>query len=349
MGMSFEAAAAAHLAGDFATAERGYLAFPTSRNALYNLARLYRETGRLEAAERAFGLIVAQHPGFALARRGLAMTLLAQRRYAEAWPHYEARREVLGLLPPVAGYPEWQGEPLAGRRIVVLAEQGFGDQLMFARFLPLLSAQGAEVEVACDPRGLARLFEAAGYATQPYLAPGQPLRPADYWIYACSLPLRLGVAEPPAADWLRLGGGQDAGMGAGTGVVARGNPDHQNDANRSLPPDLAAELTALGRDLAPATTGARDFLETAQIVAGLERVIAVDTAVAHLAAALGKPCWVLLPRIGLDWRWNDAVRSDWYPRARLFRQATPGDWGGVLAQVRAALQAAPGTPGAGAR
>jgi hypothetical protein len=337
MGITFEAAAAAHLAGDFETAERGYLGFPASRNALYNLARLYRETGRLEAAEQAFGLIVAQHPGFALAQRGLAMTLLAQRRYAEAWPHYEARREVLGLLPPAAGYPEWQGEPLAGRRIVVLAEQGFGDQLMFARYLPLLRARGGEVEVACDPRRLARLFEAAGYATQPYVAPDQPLRAADYWIHACSLPLRLGVAAPPAAEWLRMGGSQDVGMGAGTGVVAHGNPEHQNDANRSLPPDLAAELTALGRDLAPAATGARDFLETAQIVAGLERVIAVDTAVAHLAAALGKPCWVLLPRIGLDWRWNDGARSDWYPQARLFRQPTPGDWGGVLADVRATL------------
>jgi hypothetical protein len=337
MEMSFEAAAAAHLAGDFERAERGYLGFPTSRNALYNLGRLYRETGRLDAAERAFGTIVAQHPGFALARRGLAMTLLAQRRYAEAWPLYEARREVLDLVPPAAGYPEWRGEPLAGRRIVVLAEQGFGDQLMFARYLPLLSAQGAEVAVACDPRGLARLYEAAGYATQPYLRPGQPLRLADCWIYACSLPLRLGVAAPPAADWLRLGGGQDTGRGAGTGVVARGNPDHQNDAHRSLPPDLAAELATLGRDLAPQATGARDFLETAQIVAGLERVIAVDTAVAHLAAALGKPCWVLLPRIGLDWRWNDGVRSDWYPQARLFRQAAPGDWGGGLADLRAAL------------
>src|SRR3954471_23018351 len=120
MAMSFEAAAAAHLAGDFETAERGYLAFPTSRNALYNLARLYRETGRLDDAERAFGVIVAQHPGFALARRGLAMTLLAQRRYAEAWPLYEARREVLDLVAPAAGYPEWRGQPLAGRKIVVL-------------------------------------------------------------------------------------------------------------------------------------------------------------------------------------------------------------------------------------
>jgi hypothetical protein len=337
MGMTFEAAAQAHLAGDFETAERGYLGFPASRNALYNLARLYRETGRLDEAERAFGVIVAQHPGFALARRGLAMTLLAQRRYAEAWPHYEARRDVLGLAPPEVGYPEWQSEPLAGRKIVVLAEQGFGDQLMFARYLPLLAAQGAEVSVACDPRGLARLYEAAGYGTQAYLRPGQALRAADVWIHACSLPLRLGVAAPPAADWLRLSAGEDTGMGVGTGVVGRGNPDHQNDAHRSLPPDLAAELATLGRDLTPAATGARDFLETAEIIAGLERVIAVDTAVAHLAAAMGRPCWVLLPRIGLDWRWNDGARSDWYPQARLFRQPAPGDWGGVLDEVRAAL------------
>ena len=210
MEISFEAAATAHLAGDFETAERGYLEFPGSRNALYNLARLYRETDRLDEAERAFGVIVAQHPGFALARRGLAMTLLAQRRYAEAWPHYEARREAAqGTVAPIADAPEWRGENLSGKTIVVVAEQGFGDQLMFARYLPYLRDLGAKVEIACDPRTIARLFERAGYATRPYAAAG-PAAAArrTCWIYICSLPLTGSVLGGTAARavWLRMRG-----------------------------------------------------------------------------------------------------------------------------------------------
>ena len=332
MEISFEVAAAAHLAGDFETAERGYLGFPASRNAIYNLARLYRETGRLDEAERAYRLILSQFPDYALARRGLAMTLLAQRRYAEAWPHYEARREVQNTHAPAAAFPEWQGEPLAGQTIVVLAEQGFGDQMMFARYLPLLRDLGARVVVGCDPREIARLFERAGYETLPYAAPGRPLQAGDYWVYSCSLPLKLGLAEPPPPWRIAAASG-----GQGIGVAPRGNPAHENDRNRSMSPGATAAFLELGHDLRPQATGARDFLETAEAIEGLERVITVDSSAAHLATALGKPCWVLLPRVGLDWRWNDAVASDWYPQARLFRQEAPGDWEGVLAQVRAAL------------
>ncbi|HEX3363538.1 glycosyltransferase family 9 protein [Phenylobacterium sp.] len=334
MEISFEAAAAAHLAGDFETAERGYLGFPASRNAIYNLARLYRETGRLGEAERAYGLILSQFPDYALARRGLAMTLLAQRRYAEAWPHYEARREVQKTVPPVAAFPEWQGEPLAGKTIVVLAEQGFGDQMMFARYLPLLRDLGARVVVGCDPREIAPLFERAGYETQSYAAAGQPLQASDYWVYFCSLPLKLGLGAPPSPWRIEAASGSQ-----GIGVAPRGNPAHENDRNRSMSAEATDAFVELGRDLRPQATGARDFLETAEVIEGLELVITVDSSAAHLTAALGKPCWVLLPRIGLDWRWNDAISSDWYPQARLFRQETPGDWDGVLAQVRAALAA----------
>jgi hypothetical protein len=332
MEISFEAAAAAHLAGDFETAERGYLGFPTSRNAIYNLARLYRETGRLDEAERAYRLILSQFPDYALARRGLAMTLLAQRRYAEAWPYYEARREVQKTVPPAAGFPEWQGEPLAGKTIAVLAEQGFGDQVMFARYLPLLRDLGARVVVGCDANEIARLFERAGYETQPYAAAGQALRAGDYWAYVCSLPLKLGLGAPPEPWRIAAASG-----GQGIGVAPRGNPAHENDRNRSMSAEATAAFLELGRDLRPQATGTRDFLETAEVIEGLELVITVDSSAAHLAAALGKPCWVLLPRIGLDWRWNDAVASDWYPKTRLFRQETPGDWDGVLAQVRGAL------------
>jgi hypothetical protein len=334
MGITFEEAAAAHQAGDFATAERGYLAFPTSKNAVYNLATLYRHTGRFEEAVAAYRLIIAQYPQVASARRCLAVCLLSLRRYAEAWPLYEARREEEGAVVPVADYPEWNCEGLAGRRIVVVPEQGFGDQMMFARYVRQLEALGAEPVVACRARHLARLFEErAGFRTFPMAFDHQPLPPADFWVIANSLPYKLGAAAPTQAVYMAAGGG----AGGGVGVVTGGNPEHYNDANRSLGPVDAEALRQLGRDLSPVATGALDFRDTAEIVAGLDLVITVDTSVAHLVGAMGKPCWVLLPALGLDWRWNDGVRSDWYPDMRLFRQASPGDWTGVIATIRAAV------------
>jgi hypothetical protein len=336
MGMTFEEAVAAHHAGDYAAAERGYLAFPGSRNAVYNLATLYRHTRRYEEAAAAYRLIVANDPALASARRCLAICLLALRQYAEAWPLYEARREEANAVIPTADYPEWRGEPLEGRRVVVVPEQGFGDQMMFARYVRELEARGAEAVVSCSARHLARLFEQrCGFRTFPYVRTDQKLPAADYWAVGNSLPFKLGLTSPPEAVYITATGGS----GGGVGVVATGNPEHYNDQNRSLGPGDAEALMSLGRDLSPAATGALDFLETAEIIAGLDLVVTVDTSVAHLAAGMGKPCWVLLPACGMDWRWNDGVRSDWYPAVRLFTQTTPGDWASVIDAVRSALAA----------
>ncbi len=338
MTMTFEEATAAHAAGDFEAAERGYLAFRTSRNGLYNLAVLYRQTHRLEEAAAAFRAIVERYPDLAIARRGLAQALLALRRYGEAWPLAEAHRQAPPRPDPVADYPEWRGEPLAGLRLTVVSEQGFGDQLMFARYLPLLKAAGADVTVACDPRHLARFFEHCGFATTPYLGETQKLPAADRWTFIGSIPYRLGLAAPPPpAYWP-----DPLGAGGGVGVVTHGNPAQFNDRNRSMSGAAADELLTLGRDLSPEATGARDFLETAQIVSELDLVITVCTSMAHLAGAMGKRCWVLLPAVGMCWRWNDGQRSDWYPDMRLFRQPAGGDWASVIARVRAELATSSG-------
>jgi hypothetical protein len=260
---------------------------------------------------------------------GAAFKLLAEGRFAEGWPLYEARPPA---PPAIKSPPEWLGGDVSGLRIAVCPEQGFGDQLMFARYLRPLQARGAEVCVAVGAANLVRIFEAAGFPTAQIYA-GGTLRDVDGWAYFGSLPLKLGLSEPPPARWLPW----PLKTGGGVGVVTSGSPTHANDANRSLPPAAAARLLQMGRDLSPGATGALSFADTAAIMADLDLVISVDTSVVHLAGAMGKPCWVLLPHTGLDWRWADGIRSPWYPDFRLFRQTAPGDWCGVLRAVEGAL------------
>jgi tetratricopeptide (TPR) repeat protein len=327
---------AAHRAGHFAEAEALYQAARGEEpwRAAHNLGILQSSLGRLEAAEQAFREALAASPENPESRYSLAHVLLAAGRWAEGWPLYEARRELprLELPKPPHDLPEWRGEPLDGRRLLVVGEQGFGDQLMFARFLPQLSAMGARVSYLCRP-GLMRLIAGA----LPNTADLSGMR-FDAWTLAGSLPLRFGTRldslPPPTPLALTAAPG-----GQGIGVVTRGRPTHLNDANRSLSGEAQGRLLALGRDLSPEATGARDFRDTARIIAGLERVISVDTGVAHLAATLGKPTWILLPHVGTDWRWmRGRPDSPWYPSVRLFRQPRPGDWAAVLDEVEAALR-----------
>jgi hypothetical protein len=310
---------------------------------LFNRGALRQLVGDQAAAEALFRQALAMDPGHAHARAALGMALLAQGRLAEGFPLYEAWRQVPGAgmkPPPDVGLPAWAGEDVAGKNLLLWGEEGFGDQIMFARFAPLLQAQGAEVGWVCNRVLLRLLREGLGVeavASGGALAVGG----ADYLVPTSRLPVilmpRLGA--PPPAPYLRAPR-PNVAPGLTIGIVARGNPEHANDRYRSLTADAAAELMALpgAVSLAPADTGARDFWDTAGIIQGLDLVIAVDTSVAHLAGALGKPVWVLLPAIGCDWRWG-LGRSDspWYPSMRLFRQTTPGDWSGVLAEVRAAL------------
>lgn len=330
-----DAALAAHRSGDFDGAEALYAAAKAEEpwRAAHNLGILHSSLGRLGRAEQAFREALVARPDNPESRYSLAHVLLAAGRWGEGWPLYEARRELARLEIPGGppGVPEWRGEPVGARRLLVIGEQGFGDQLMFARFLPQIAATGARVSYLCRPR-LARLIAGA----LPNTADLSGMR-FDAWTLAGSLPLRLGTTleslPEPAPLALRAAPG-----GQGIGVATRGRASHLNDANRSLSGGAEDRLRTLGVDLAPEATGARDFRDTARIIAGLGMVISVDTAMAHLAATLGKPTWILLPHVGTDWRWmRGRTDSPWYPSARLFRQARPGDWGAVLDEVEAAL------------
>jgi hypothetical protein len=163
----------------------------------------------------------------------------------------------------------------------------------------------------------------------------------DFWTTMGALPglARLTPAAGATPPYLRSGPSTTP-AGGGIGVMTRGNPDHLNDRHRSLPEPVGARLRDLpgAVSLHPDDTGLSDMAETARLIAGLDLVISVDTSVAHLAGALGKPVWVLLARVGLDWRWGiERSDSDWYPSARLFRQARIGDWTSVIDEVLDAL------------
>jgi hypothetical protein len=334
----FNAAVLAQRAGEYGRAERLYRGLTASMPVLANhgLGVTLAAQGRVKAAEEAYRAALAVDPAEPRVLYALGLLRLAEGDYAAGWPLWEHRRGVPGMMrdPPKTAAPEWRGEDLAGKRILVVGEQGFGDQLMWARFVPELVRRGAEV-VLSAPHALHPVLRDLG---AELVAPeAEPREGIDHWAFVTSLPLRFGTTLeglPPPAPLST----PPLAAGGGIGVVPAGNPGNVNDRTRSLFGREAERLLKLGRDLRPEATGARDFAETAAIVAGLDLVITVDTAIAHLAGAMGKPVWILLSAAETDWRWlRERSDSPWYPSARLFRQRVAGDWAPVFRRLSTAL------------
>jgi tetratricopeptide (TPR) repeat protein len=334
------AARAAHDAGRYAEAETLYARAaelaPDDADVRHNRGAFFALVGRLPEAEAELRRAVELAPETARSRHALGFVLLRQGRYAEGWPLYEARHETpqIGTARPGLPYPQWRGEDLAGQGLLIFGEQGFGDQIMAARFAPWLAARGVDVTLLCNPL-LTRLFAGLGVRVVGMSGSVEFPSPAAF-VMSGDLAGRAGITREtiPGAPYLQA----EPKAQGGLGVVARGNPSHMNDGNRSLPPELAERLLALpgALSLAPEDTGAADFQATADRIAGLDLVITVDTAVAHLAGAVGKPVWILIPRLMTDWRWGEAGdTTPWYPSARLYRQQTPGDWTGVIDRIEA--------------
>ena len=316
--------------------------------------------GRLAEAVAACEAAIALRRDFVQAHWNLATAALLAGDFARGFAAYEwrkrhdrFRRDFVDLPGPV-----WTGDDPAGRTILVHAEQGLGDTIQFVRYLPLIVARGGQAVLACERPLLPWLATLPGVTV---VAKDAPLPRYDAWIDQMSLPHVFATRPdtiPSAAGYLRADPARVARWrhrlpdGWKIGLAWAGNPAHSNDRRRSLSPDTVARLlTVCGSGAVNLQVGARageaalldfsslltDYAETAALAANLDLVLTVDTSVAHVAGALGVPCWVMLP-FAPDWRWmlgrND---TPWYASLRLFRQTAPGDWDGVIAAVAAAL------------
>ncbi|MET0294022.1 MAG: hypothetical protein ABW042_03325 [Phenylobacterium sp.] len=291
---------------------------------------------RLDEAIGCYLAALRLRPDNAPVIAGLGLVLLAKGDYEAGFAFYEARKLFDQDRIGGAGLPEWAGEPLDGRSLLVWAEQGLGDEIQMARYIPRLRGLGDVRLVASPP--LHRLFGQLGV---PLIGRDEaaPVPSADLYVRNLSLPavLKTSLETIPAAPYLTAPAGPKRG---GIGFVWRGNPEHPNDARRSLPSPALLDPLREAAELVDLQTPQGDFLDTAARIQALDLVITVDTAMAHLAGALGAPCWVMLPSYRTDWRWmTGRADSPWYPSLRLYRQEQPGDWTGVVARMRADLAA----------
>jgi hypothetical protein len=302
------------------------------------------QVGRLAEGEERLRQAVAAAPDLPDARRALGMNLLTQGRYAEGWRLYEARLDMTSLtdgIPRDFPFPRWRGEDLAGKHVVLFPEQGWGDQIQFARFLPILAAMAARVTLLV-PTPLVRLFRHNFPDIEIVAADGAVEFPdPDYWSTLVELGGRLNVSletipQPPylatPGRWI---GAPEA---IKVGLISKGNPNFGLDDWRSLPDVLAErllrELPGQTISLLPSATGARDFADTAAVIDALDLVVAVDTAVAHLAGAMNRTCFLLVQGIGADWRWmRDRTDSPWYPNHILYRGAPDASWDAAIERV----------------
>lgn len=287
---------------------------------------------RAEAAEAVIREGLQRFPGDVPLQSWLPFALLMQGRWRDGFREYETRSVRQELVARRMGTPEWDG-PIAGRSILVWTEQGIGDEIQTVRFVRDLRERGASrIYLACRPLH-ARAFEQLGVdLIVDRMAETFRVPAVDCWVKSWSIPHKLGLdlADISGRPYLR---GEPTRRG-GVGLVERGNPGNPRDRHRSLPLGMLQAAVPHGEVLTPEG----DTLDSLNRLAGLDLLITVDTSWAHMAGALGIPCWILLPYRDLDWRWL-RHRSDtpWYDSVRLFRQPSPGDWDSVLAQVRAAL------------
>jgi len=349
---------------------------PEHVNAWLNRGKALAQLARFDEAVASYGKAIALRKDFSDAHFNRALALLTLGDYRAGFAEYEWRWRRTGMAPQKSrGRPLWLGEyPLARKTILLHAEQGLGDTIQFARYVALLAAQGAKIvlEVQAELKSLMTRLDGV-----TAIARGEAPPPFDVHCPVGSLPLAFHSelsSVPAQIPYLSADETHLAKWSARLGGLARprialawsGNPDHDNDRNRSIAfatlaplfSETPANFVSIQREvrsgdealLAAETQVAHvggeldDFSDTAAVLALCDLVITVDTAVAHLAGAMGRPVWVLVP-FAPDWRWTlQGETTPWYPTARLFRQTVPGDWDAVIARVAAALKRLIATP-----
>jgi hypothetical protein len=341
---------------------------PDFDEAHYNLAVALKDQGKPGEAIACYRRALELTPDFAQAHLNQSMMLLLTGDFERGWAEYQWRWKTATCPPRHYSKAFWDGQPLEGRAIFLYAEQGLGDAIQFVRYVALVKQRGGTVIVGCQGP-LLSLFQSCG-GIDRLLRKGDQLPALDIQASLESLPgifhtalddlpatVPYLFADPALVDRWRQELRHLAGFKIG--IAWRGNPRHENDRNRSIPLGCFEPLVRCGgvrllslqkgagveqlQDVAgrfPITDlGSRleDFTDTAAAIVNLDLVIACDTAVAHLAGALGTAAWVAIPFVP-DWRWlMDRDDSPWYPTVRLFRQQKPGDWAGVFDAMKAAL------------
>jgi tetratricopeptide (TPR) repeat protein len=341
---------------------------PDFADAHYNLGNALKEQGKLDAAIACYRQALELKPDYAEARFNQSVISLLKGDFEHGWAEYEWRWKTKQFPQHHFSQTPWDGRPLEGRTILLETEQGLGDTIQFVRYAALVKQRGATVIVGC-PQPLVPLLTSCACIDRAVSA-GEDLPPFDVHASLLSLPrifhtmLRDIPATIPylfAEPGLMQRWRQELQGLAGfkIGIAWQGNPKHQNDRNRSIPLSCFEPLTrSSGVRLLSLQEGAgveqlqhvaerfaimelgsrlQDFRDTAAVLKNLDLVITCDSALAHLAGALGVPVWVALPLIP-DWRWLlDRNDSPWYPTMRLFRQDKRGDWQGVFQRMAVAL------------
>jgi tetratricopeptide (TPR) repeat protein len=345
---------------------------PQFAGAYSNLANALRELGQWDESIQFCRKAIALASDYAQAHWNLAFVLLLTGDFQSGWREYEWRWKIDKPMSPPRNFPQpmWDGSALNGKTLLLHTEQGFGDAIQFFRYVTIAAQKGGRIILESHSE-LKRLFEINSPGLQ-VVGKNEPLPAFDVHCPLISLPMVFGTdlqsippqlpalqADPDlSAAWKARLDAEVCGLRAG--LVWAGSKTHPNDRNRSISLSDLAELLDLpnitfislqkgdaavqsqkagqSTRLIDWTKDLHDFSDTAALVANLDLVITIDSSVAHLAGAMGKPTWVLLP-FAPDWRWLlDRQDSPWYPQLRLLRQSIARDWPGVVRRVREALE-----------